>query len=217
MLGMMLCPLLSTAQTLPFRLERGAGTFRLGAVCGEESRWLDGCTIRQDGATYRIEDKLWKGGHIQLVIYPLESNGFIVEVSGNRLPEELQLCWAFGACNSEQTAPAADNHIPTEAAFHNVHSIEGNAFTTYYGASMRLRVTQGVAPLESELRLADGHRQSSPLALYHSGKKTDAPLIAALTPWRKGEKLYFCIYQRADYNYYLLPAVFAEAQKRAAK
>lgn len=203
------------AQTFPFHLAKGAGSFRLGVVCGEESRWLDECTVKQDGLTYRIKDKLWKGGVVKLTICPLmQGQGFVMEVTGERMPEGAQLCWAFGACDGVERTPA-DNLIPTASCFHNVHSIEGNAFTTYYGASMRLRVTQGVAPLKSELRLADGHQQSSPLKLYHSGKKTDAPVIAALTPWRAGEKCYFSIYQRADFNYYLLPKVFEEAYKNA--
>ncbi len=213
---LVLFPYAAAAQSFPFHLDKGAGTFRLGVACGEESRWLDECAVSKDGASYLIKDKLFKGGHIRLTIHPLTTNGFIAEVAGDRLPEELQLCWAFGACDGVERSPA-NQLIPTASCFHNVHSIEGNAFTTYYGASMRLRVTQGVAPLRSELRLADGHQQSSPLTLYDSGKKTDAPVIAALTPWRKGEKLYFCIYQRADYNYYMLPSVFHEAQKRATK
>ena len=203
------------AQIFPFHLAKGAGSFRLGVVCGEESRWLDECTVKQDGLTYRIKDKLWKGGVVKLTICPLtQGQGFVMEVTGERMPKGAQLCWAFGACDGVERTPA-DNLIPTASCFHNVHSIEGNAFTTYYGASMRLRVTQGVAPLESELRLADGHQQSSPLKLYHSGKKTDAPVIAALTPWRAGEKCYFSIYQRADFNYYLLPKVFEEAAQNA--
>lgn len=203
------------AQTFPFHLAKGAGSFRLGVVCGEESRWLDECSVKQDGANYQIKDKLWKGGVVKLTICPLkQGHGFVMEVTGERMPADVQLCWAFGACDGVERTPA-DNLIPTASCFHNVHSIEGNAFTTYYGASMRLRVTQGVAPLKSELRLADGYQQSSPLKLYHSGKKTDAPVIAALTPWLAGEKCYFSIYQRADLNYYMLPKVFEEAAQNA--
>lgn len=207
----------SSAQPLPFHLDKGAGSFRLGVVHGNESQWLDLCHIKQDGVSYQIKDKLWKGGLIRLTICPLVgSNGFIAQVEGERLPDDIQLCWAFGACDGTERTPA-DNLIPTAASFHNVHSIEGNAFTTYYGESMRLRVTHGVTPLASEARLADGHQQESPLKLFNSGKKSDAPVIAALTPWKRGEKLYFCIYQRADYNYYMLPKVFDQAYKNSVK
>ena len=200
------------AQTFPFHLAKGAGSFRLGVVCGEESRWLDECSVKQDGASYQIKDKLWKGGVVKLTICPLkQGHGFVMEVTGERMPADVQLCWAFGACDGVERTPA-DNLIPTASCF---HSIEGNAFTTYYGASMRLRVTQGVAPLKSELRLADGHQQSSPLKLYHSGKKTDAHVIAALYEWAEKEACYFCLFQRADYNYFMLPEVFEKAYKNA--
>ena len=104
LLPFFLCMLLSVfsnnAQTLPFRLSKGAGTFRLGVVCGNESCWLDQCSVKKKGQAYTIKDKLWKEGEIKLIVCPLtDSNGFIMEISGERLPEELKLCWAFGACD----------------------------------------------------------------------------------------------------------------------
>lgn len=98
-----------------------------------------------------------------------------MEVSGERLPEEFKLCWAFGACDGADDSAVTDNSIPVASCFHNVFSIEGNAFTTYYGESMKLRTVHGVSPIGSEIRLSDGHKQASPLALFNSGKKTDAP------------------------------------------
>lgn len=205
------------AQALPFHLPKGAGSFRLGVVCGEESRWIDECDIKQEGVHYTIKDNLWKGGKLRLVVCPLPAPavGFIVKVDGEKLPQELQLCWAFGGCNGVEDPAVKDNLIPTAACRYNVHSTEGNAFTTYYGASMRLRTTHGVMPIGSEMRLSDGHQQSSPLALYHSGKKTDAHVIAALYEWEEKEACYFCLFQRADYNYFMLPEVFEKAYKNA--
>lgn len=91
LLPFFLCMLLSVfgnnAQTLPFRLSKGAGTFRLGVVCGNESCWLDQCSVKKKGQAYTIKDKLWKEGEIKLIVCPLtDSNGFIMEVSGERLP-----------------------------------------------------------------------------------------------------------------------------------
>ena len=37
----------NNAQTLPFRLSKGAGTFRLGRVCGNESYWLTNAVSRK--------------------------------------------------------------------------------------------------------------------------------------------------------------------------
>ena len=75
---------------------------------------------------------------------------------------------------------------------------------------MKLRTVHGVSPIGSDIRLSDGHKQASPLALFNSGKKTDAPVISALYPWKPQEMLYFCFYQRADYNYFMLPDLFAK-------
>lgn len=51
LLPFFLCMLLSVfgnnAQTLPFRLSKGAGTFRLGVVCGNESCWLTNAVSRK--------------------------------------------------------------------------------------------------------------------------------------------------------------------------
>ena len=51
LLPFFLCMLLSVfgnnAQTLPFRLSKGAGTFRLGVVCGNESCWLANAVSRK--------------------------------------------------------------------------------------------------------------------------------------------------------------------------
>ena len=61
LLPFFLCMLLSVfgnnAQTLPFRLSKGAGTFRLGVVCGNESCWLDQCSVKKKGQAYTIKDK----------------------------------------------------------------------------------------------------------------------------------------------------------------
>ena len=52
LLPFFLCMLLSVfgnnAQTLPFRLSKGAGTFRLGVVCGNESGWTNAVSRKRD-------------------------------------------------------------------------------------------------------------------------------------------------------------------------
>lgn len=205
------------AQTLPFHLPEGAGSFRLGIVNGTESRWLDECRVKQHQQNFTITDDLWKGGEVRLTVLPLsDTQGFIVEASGKGLPDSLQLCWAFGACDETIQAPPADNVIDPAACADNVFSIEGNAFLVYYGKVMALRTVIGIAPLSSVIRLSDAHRQTTPLQLWESGKKTDSPVISSCCPWDTDEKLYFCFYhqnERADYNYYLLPDLFQKEAK----
>lgn len=61
--------------------------------------------------------------------------------------------------------------------------------------------------------------------LYESGKRTDRPVLAgrcSLSPassrneGSKPFRLYFCFYEqneKADYNYYMLPDIFAKIDK----
>ena len=66
-------------------------------------------------------------------------------------------------------------------------------------------------------RLSDGHKQDTPLTLFTSGKKTDAPVLAATCLIRKGEKVYFCAYKqnaKADYTDYMLPELFYQEKQQ---
>ena len=81
------------AQVLPFCLSKGSGTFRFGIVAGDESRWLDECNLKKTGdRIYTIKDALLDKGEVRLVICPLaDTKGFVMEVSGSRLPENISL------------------------------------------------------------------------------------------------------------------------------
>jgi hypothetical protein len=94
----------------------------------------------------------------------------------------------------------------------NVFSVEGQAFTCYYGESMKLRTLQAVTPTD-DIRLSNGRQDKTPLLLYESGKRTDRPVLAGRCPLAANSKLYFCFYEqnaRADYNYFMLPDLFAK-------
>lgn len=58
----------------------------------------------------------------------------------------------------------------------NVFSVEGQAFTCYYGESMKLRTLQAVTPTD-DIRLSNGRQDKTPLLLYES-KRTDRPVLA---------------------------------------
>lgn len=208
-----------STEGFPFHLPKGAGTFRLGIVKGNESRWMDECSLRRKGELFTIKNALLAKGEITLIICPLaDTDGFIVEVQGKNLPTDMQLCWAFGGCN-DTFGKIRNTSIPPEACRDNVFSDEGQAVTMYYGKVMGLRVIQGVTPPNQGMILADARHQESPLALYQSGKQTDVPVLTALCPWKNGEKLYFCFYKqngKADYNYFMLPELFARSLKKVA-
>lgn len=199
---------------LPFHVEEGGGTLRLGLISGKESRWLDACRVKRISATRcSIDDPLLGGGTLRLRVHPLPTTrGFVVEVETDHLPDGLQLLWAFGACNPHHVQRDGAALLP-EACRDNVFSDEGHLVSVYYGEVMALRLVQGVTPPESRMILCDAHRQETPLAFYHSGKRTDAPAIASLLSLSTKGHYYFCFYRpnrTADYTYSMLPTLLPD-------
>ena len=112
-----------------------AGTFRLGISKGNESHWL------------KPKEKI-QGVSFQWKALP-DSRGFILEVEVASAPEADALFWSFGDCQP-------DSDI-------NVFSVEGQAFTCYYGESMQLRTLQAVTPTD-DIRFTN--QANEPTALY---------------------------------------------------
>ena len=123
-----------------------AGTFRLGISKGTDSHWL-APQENVKGIAFR-----WKA-------LP-DTRGFILEVAVTSLQQANILFWSFGDCQPDMDI--------------NVFSVEGQAFTCYYGESMKLRTLQAVTPTD-DIRLSNGHQDKTPLLLYESGKRTDRP------------------------------------------
>ncbi len=195
-----------------------AGILRLGMGSGETSFWLSEQKCeRQEGKgslTLTWRNLFAKGDSYVLRFRKLtEGNGFILETEGNALPADARLYWAFGGCYGQELPNKKELALQPAYCKDNVFSVEGTAFTVYYGESMRLRTTKGITPPQSDIRLSDAHRQQTPVALFQSGKKTDAHLLSAACPVKNGEKYYFCFYAQnrvADYNYLMLPELFAK-------
>ena len=165
-----------------------AGTFKLGISKGNESHWLKPKEKIQ-GITFQ-----WKA-------LP-DTRGFILEVTISSTAKTDVLFWSFGDCQPDSDV--------------NVFSVEGQAFTCYYGESMNLRTVQAVTPTD-DIRLSDGHKDETPMTLYNSGKRTDRPVLAGRCPLIPDSKIYFCFYEqneKADYNYYMLPDIFAQIDKK---
>lgn len=164
-----------------------AGTLRLGLSTGDESHWLSP-KEKIPGMTFH-----WKA-------LP-DTRGFILEVEVTS-PKADALFWSFGDCQ-----PDVDI---------NVFSVEGQAFTCYYGESMKLRTLQAVTPTD-DIRLSNGEKDKTPLMLYESGKRTSRPVLVGHCPLVPNSKYYFCFYEqnaKADYNYYMLPEIFSKIDKQ---
>lgn len=205
------------APEFSFHLPQMAGNFRIGLINKEESKWgseLQKVSTRREKGkiTYTLTDRLLgKGSVVVRAARLTDSDGIVLEVEPRDIPEGVRLAWSFGGCYGKVLENPAGSRMEPRYCKYNVFSVEWTAFTVYYGESMKLKTIQGVTPVESDIRLSDAHQQQTPLALYESGKKTDAPALSAACPLRNGEKLYFCLYTqnaKADYNYYLLPDLF---------
>jgi hypothetical protein len=195
-----------------------AGTLRFGLIQGETSVWLSDCkTVRikteQHETVYIIEHKLLEKGTIEIRTRSLlDTSGQIFKISARNTPETIRLFWAYGGALGEEVQPKnSENLLIPQYCADNVFSVEGNAFTVYYGTSRRLRIYDALVPPASEIRLSDALKQSTPLDFFNSGKKTDAPALAAISPIKPGEPLYFCFFKqnpKADYNYFMLPKLY---------
>ena len=199
-----------------FHFPQMAGNFKLGLISGEKSLWCSELKSvklnKKDGKlTYTLEDNLLKGGKVIVRVAKLtDSNGFVMEVEGVNLPAGIDLFWSFGGSYAKVLPNKTDSSLKPEYCKDNVFSVEGSAFTVYYGESLDLKVVQAVVPEESDIRLSDAHKQTSPLTFHLSGKKTDAPTLTGTNKLING-KLYFCFYTqnaKADYNSFMIPELF---------
>ena len=202
-----------------FFMPETGGYLKAGLILGEKSLWLNSAKSLQSKVMNRgweilVSDPILGTGELQVRVQPLtDCNGLVLQVTGKNLPEGLRFVWAYGGGACDTLALSKTQFLLPEQCRDNVFSREINAFTMYYGSTAKLKVMMGVSPLETELRLADARQMSSPLVYWNSGKKTDAPALAGSNGLASGETYYYCIYrqnQLADYNYYLLPALFAK-------
>ena len=195
-----------------------SGTLHLGLVIGEKSSWLNQNTDvqikgKKQESTYSVNHPLLQNGRLTIIVKPLlDAPGFVLKVEGFALPDSIMLFWAFGGCLGDTVRVNKNQSmINPEYCKDNVFSIEGHAFTVYYGTSRRLQILSALTPPGSEICLSDAHQQVTPLTFFGSGKKTDAPALAAMVPLTSGEPVYFCFYKqnpKADYNYFMMPRLF---------
>ncbi|SHE45578.1 DUF4450 domain-containing protein [Dysgonomonas macrotermitis] len=200
-----------------FYLPEMAGNLKLGVIVGKESKWLSQFKSKSvekasNGLIYRYTGEiLGKGAlDIQIVTIP-DTDGIVLEVKGDNLPQDVRLFWSYGGAYGKVLDKKETGSLKPLYCKDNVFSVEESAFTLYYGESMKLRVINMVAPVTSDIRLSDAFDQESPLIFFESGKDTTAPALAATLPLVNGKKEYFCVYKqndKADYNHFMLPALF---------
>lgn len=193
-----------------------AGNLKFGVAIGTSSQWLSECKssilAKNKKIVYSITDPILKGGRLTIIVCSLsQTDGIVAKVFGEKLPDNTQLFWSFGGALGVPLRSGETGSLHPDFCRDNVFSVEHNAFTLYYGESMKLKTIMGVTPPTSQIRLSDSFVQNSPIAFFESGKKTDAPALAATLPLLNNENNYFCFYKQnssADYNYFILPTLF---------
>lgn len=200
-----------------FLLPEMSGNLNFGIIVRDQSKWLSETkkhTVSQKGEklVYTVSDPLLGGGELTFTAIPLKtSDGMVLEVSGQQLPAGVRLFWSYGGGYAKTLDAKQPRTLVPEYCANNVFSVEQSAFTMYYGVTVNLKVVMVVTPVTSTIRLSDANTQSSPLAMFESGKKTLNPALSATLPLANGEKEYFCVYRQnknADYNHFMLPDLF---------
>ncbi len=141
-----------------------------------------------------------------------------MKLEGTQLPLHSHIIWAYGgASNAMPDNTKQGAAIAPKDCYQNVFSMEGNAFTLYYGNSRKLKILEALTPPGDALRLGDANQQEQPLLLLHSGKNNKAQLVTSTFPMQDSEAYYFCFYYlspTADYTYFMLPKLFKEGSYR---
>lgn len=207
---MALLSLAVRAQDMTFALPEVAGTLRMGLLSEGDSYWLSECKVKKSGdeqcTLYTVTDKRMGKATVTIEVKALkDTKGYTLKVDSKGLAKGTKLIWAYGGLSCEQQMP--EKNFTPEQCKDNVFSIEGRSMSVYYGTSRRLRMVTLLAP-QSDIRLSDARKMETPLSMYESGKKTDAPAVCAMCDIAEGESLYFAAYKqnpKADYNCFMLP------------
>lgn len=200
-----------------FFMPETGGYLLTGIICGEKSIWLhEAAKLKvenlNNGWKVIISDPIIGKGNVTMTVLPLSSsNGLVMEITGKNTPDNLNFLWTYGGCTARNDSSEKKFFLKPDQCLYNIFSDEINAFTVYYGQSMKLKVVMGLGPLETVTKLTDAYKLSSPLTLWNSDKKSDATVISATNKLIAGNKYYYSIYrqnQEADYIYQMLPDLF---------
>jgi hypothetical protein len=209
------------APEFTFYVPDKASAARFGLVKGSQSVWLSAlksvCKSEGKGLKYILTGTFLEKGKLAIEVLPLyQTDGVIIRVNGENLPDSLSLFWAFGAACGKIQQEVQPGLNPTDCK-NNVFVVERNGVILYYpkGGLHDFSVFYTMFPIETSAVLSDAHKQNTPLELFHSGHKTDAQILSGMFPIKNGQNYYCSFYKPAsnyDVNYYRLPAVFEETK-----
>jgi hypothetical protein len=163
------------------------GNFKLGLAKGANSKWITEAKTIDARYTlgvmyYKIEDPLLENGALYIEIVALkEGEGFALKVTGNTIPKDISLIWAFGGASGEKFSRDGDIGADPESVFYlqpnycinNHYTLKKESFLLEYGSESNKEKTGnnrrliGIHP-DSKTHLAAANKQNTPIALYHS-------------------------------------------------
>lgn len=123
------------------------GNLRFALINKEQHKWLieakDISTRYRPGSMiYSIKDPLLGNGTLSITVLALSAaEGMVLRISGNQLPDGLQLAWVFGGASGKKFSRDGDIGADPESSFYlkaenckdNSYRIKDNAFLLSYG------------------------------------------------------------------------------------
>ncbi|WP_281337009.1 DUF4450 domain-containing protein [Flavobacterium eburneipallidum] len=163
------------------------GNFKLGIQKGDKSKWITEATKIDTRYTlgimyYKIQDPTLGNGELLLEVIALKNTeGFGLKVTGNNIPKDIALIWAFGGASGRKFSRDGDIGADPESVFYmqpnyctdNKFTLQKESFLLEYGAAVNKEKTGNNKSLigfypKSEIHLANANKQNSPLELYNS-------------------------------------------------
>jgi hypothetical protein len=173
------------------------GTFRLGILSGEKSKWLihaDSITARYRPGSmiYELKDDLLGEGKVFVTVLALaDGEGFVLKVRALNVDPKVHLVCAYGGVTGKKFSRDGDIGADPESSFYldpeyckgDHFEIEGNRFLLNYGNG---KIINGVFPVGVRLRVVDAGKQDSPGEFLNS-VESESPALGAELALGNGE------------------------------
>jgi hypothetical protein len=175
------------------------GNFKLGIQKGDKSKWITEAKLIDTRYTlgimyYKIQDPILGNGELLLEVIALKNTeGFALKVTGNNVPKDISLIWAFGGASGKKFSRDGDIGADPESVFYmqpnycinNKFTVQNESFLLEYGSEINKQKTGNNKSLigfypKSEIHLANANKQNSPLELYNSAPDS-LPVITGKT------------------------------------
>lgn len=123
------------------------GNLRFALINKEQHKWLIeakeiSTRYRPGSMIYTIKDPLLGNGTLSITVLALSAaEGMVLRISGNQLPDGLQLAWVFGGASGKKFSRDGDIGADPESSFYlkaenckdNSYRVKDNSFLLSYG------------------------------------------------------------------------------------